>query len=135
MICLKESRFFLELANWPGITHDLALVAHDAAEWHRQRSVDMVITSVYRNPAEQAKVNPKKPHHSPHGTKPVRGMDIRIKGLPSHYPALLCRHLNDKYEYDPSRPTYQVAVLEIDHIHLQVHPNTTPRGAADEELD
>jgi hypothetical protein len=61
-----------------------------------------------------------------HGTIPLRGTDIRSYVFRD--PAEVEKVVNEKFQYDPSRPKMQVAIFHDvgrgSHIHLQVHPNT-----------
>ena len=66
-----------------------------------------------------------------HGTDPCRGVDIRSWIYPD--PQAVVDRINEVWVYDPARPEKKVAILHDagsgDHIHLQVHPNTT-KGVA-----
>lgn len=62
-----------------------------------------------------------------HGTKPLRGIDIRSWGN-SYSPLELAETINEEFCYDNRRPHLKCAkyhdVGQGAHLHLQVHPNT-----------
>lgn len=64
-----------------------------------------------------------------HGTMPCRGIDIRSWVYTR--PLRVVSFVNDRWQYDPERPSKKCAVLHDSgkgmHIHLQVHPNTEVR--------
>ena len=65
-----------------------------------------------------------------HGQLPLRAKDLRcrLKALGE----VIADHINEHWQYDPSRPGLKCAVLHGEgsnsHIHIQVHPNTKRRG-------
>jgi len=61
-----------------------------------------------------------------HGTVPVRGLDIRSRIYSNPKEAL--DDINTNWIYDAERPNLQVALYHLNHIHLQVHPNTVYVG-------
>ena len=64
-----------------------------------------------------------------HGQLPLRGLDLRCR-LESMGKAIAA-HINEHWQYDPSRPELKCAVIHGEgsnlHIHIQVHPNTIRR--------
>lgn len=80
----------------------------------------MMVTCSYR----------KKRHaHDLHGVLPVRAKDIRSWCYDD--PKAIAKAINDRWTYDPTRPTRVVALYHDSgngsHIHLQVHPRTRRR--------
>ena len=66
-----------------------------------------------------------------HSTDPCRGMDLR-SWIYSYYKVKeILKYVNDRWIYDPNRPTMKCLVLHDAgkgiHFHLQVHPNTQRR--------
>ena len=98
-------------------THDKKL---SEIEFWIIKNFGMLVTESYRK---------KKHKHDLHGTSPVRAKDIRSW----HYdkPEKVVDAINERWAYDPQRPTKKVAVYHNSgqgiHIHLQVHPNTARR--------
>ena len=62
-----------------------------------------------------------------HGTKPLRGIDIRSWGN-RFTPLELVKDINEEFCYDYTRPNIVCAMHHNvgtgEHFHLQVHPNT-----------
>lgn len=61
-----------------------------------------------------------------HGVLPLRGTDLRMRCEDLGHKIVTL--INQKWTYDPNRPTFCCAILHGEganmHIHLQVHPNT-----------
>ncbi len=59
-----------------------------------------------------------------------RGWDIQCNYEP--FGNLIRDTINEAYEYDPARPNMKCAVFgdarHLDHVHIQVHPNTRLRN-------
>lgn len=125
MIGFKHTRLFREIAD-PGI-HPLLmdLLCELAEEWPSS----MILTSVARDEDEQNKVSPVPYPKSPHNTKPCRAADIRIWNISEPLLKDIVEDLNGLWVYDPRRPTKQCLILESDHLHVQVHPNTYRVGS------
>ena len=110
------------IAKWWVIIHPtLRFVLEDL---DRELEGPMVVTSIYRGKAEQAALNSPIGQRSVHRTKPTRGADIRIRNQQREVVRRAVSKVNSLWCYDASRPTLAVLVLESDHIHVQVHPNT-----------
>ena len=79
-----------------------------------------VITSAYREGDEGV-----------HGTDPLRGLDLRLRGLPGQ---TVAKMINENFIYDPTRPGKLCAIVHDiglgAHLHLQVHPKTCKRSLA-----
>ena len=79
-----------------------------------QFQVEFTITSLYRIG-----------DNGVHGTLPLRGIDLRCPDL--HLGMLVRDFVNTHWTYDPDRDM-ECAIFgdqnHLDHIHLQVHPNT-----------
>jgi hypothetical protein len=88
----------------------------------------MTITSVHRGPEEQGAVNPAMAGRSAHGVIPVRANDVRIMGLDDGLVLEAVAKINKAWSYDFNRPHLLCALLEHNHVHLQVHANTTFEG-------
>ena len=90
----------------------------------------LMLTCIYRTPEEDRALGG-------HGVHPLwRALDVRTRDRDPLVVADLAEHVNRLWIYDPTRPTYQVAIFEKDsphgqHLHFQVHPNTTQRGAGE----
>lgn len=68
-----------------------------------------------------------------------RGADIRSRDVDPEALEGIVGYLNERYIYDPERPTLKVALLEDGisagsgaHLHLQVHPRTGMRHFREE---
>lgn len=64
-----------------------------------------------------------------HGTIPLRGIDIRVRGSLGRMIANeVIKSVNSVWIYDPDRPEFKCAIAHGSghnfHIHLQTHPNT-----------
>ncbi len=76
----------------------------------------------------------KKRHRGDvHGTKPGRGIDLRVRFYGSLEQANKIKDwINKRWEYDPKRPTIKVVIIhdsgEGIHFHVQVHPRTRRRN-------
>jgi len=57
-----------------------------------------------------------------HGTVPCRGFDMRSRIFED--PMLIVNDINSNWAYDRDRLKLTVALYHLNHIHLQVHPNT-----------
>jgi len=68
----------------------------------------------------------RKGDNGVHGTWPCRGRDLRMRN--HEIGAVICKHINDNWIYDPARLNKMCAILHGDganlHIHTQVHQNT-----------
>lgn len=66
-----------------------------------------------------------------HGTKPVRGVDLRCRS--SEIGIAIEAYINKFWIYDHERPGKKCCYLHGDgsnlHLHLQVHPNTKYIGS------
>ena len=80
----------------------------------------VVITSVEREPGEAGVMGAM----SPHVARPCRGVDIRTRDIAPDDVEYVAKILNNRWKYDPTRPHLRVAVVEGDHLHIQVHDNT-----------
>ena len=91
--------------------------------------VPVTITSIYRTSEENVATGGHP--FSVHTVKPTRGMDLRIWQLTPQDIARIPRALNEKYVYDPRRPTMPVCYSRPHgsgpHFHLQTHPGTRLR--------
>jgi hypothetical protein len=85
----------------------------------------LTITSVHRDATEQTQVNPSMSGRSAHGVIPVRANDVRTMGAEEDELKEAVRRINKAWSYDHKRPHLNCAVLEHNHVHLQVHENTT----------
>jgi hypothetical protein len=79
---------------------------------------------IYLNhPNEQMREKYKKePWKSVHQTKPCRGIDVPVDGMPEGCAEALVAHINDNFQYDFTRPWMDVAYLET-------HGKETPEGS------
>ena len=84
----------------------------------------MVVTSVFRDHVEQQRVNASMLGRSAHGVLPVRAADVRIRDLSETLVASAAETINDNWQYDFDRPNLRCALIEHDHMHIQVHPHT-----------
>lgn len=69
-----------------------------------------------------------------HGTLPVRALDNRIWCYPDRVQRWIEDEINNRWEYDPTRPEMRCAIVHSNrrgkgkHLHIQVHPGTRLRG-------
>lgn len=84
---------------------------------------ELFITSVERKAGEAGKMGA----HSPHTARPCRGTDIRTRNVAKDDVEYAAAYINRRWAYDPVRPKKVVALIESDHLHMQVHDNTRRR--------
>ncbi len=121
MIAFKRTRLAYE---WHLIDPKLRLMI----DWIINKKAwpgDMVVTSVYRDPSEQASVNPSMVGKSAHGTLPIRANDLRTRDFSAEEVKKAVARINKTWLYDFKREHLKCAVLEHNHVHLQVHSNTS----------
>ncbi len=91
--------------------------------------VPVTITSIYRTSEENVAAGGHP--FSVHTVKPTRGIDLRIWQLKPRDISDIPKALNEKYIYDPRRPTMPVCYSRPHgngpHFHLQSHPATRLR--------
>lgn len=125
MIAFKTARLAYE---WHLIHPSLRLLE----DWILDKGIwpghVLTVTSVHRGPSEQNQVNPSMAGRSAHGTIPVRANDVRTMGLNPKEVQEAVDKINAAWTYDIKRPHLNCAVLEHNHVHLQVHANTTFEG-------
>lgn len=81
----------------------------------------LVLTSVIRTEEEQRELCKKRRvEYRPSTHQFGRAVDIRISDLSIEDQDRLVHEINTKYQYDPNRPSLKTALLEEDHIHIQV---------------
>jgi hypothetical protein len=105
------------------------LLAYLALVWP---DADLEVTCIHRTAEEEAAAGGKSGVHV--GLPPYRAIDVRVKNLTGNAQAAaeaLGAKVNERYAYDPSRPSKLCAFTAPHgtgpHIHLQVHANTTRR--------
>lgn len=104
------------------IVSDVAGYALERWNWH------FTATSIYRSPAEDAKLEASGVHAE------WRAIDVRTRGRSAETIADVSRYANEKWLYDETRPHLKVCVTELHgtgpHAHFQVHPRTKLRKQA-----
>jgi hypothetical protein len=91
-------------------------------------SGDVVLTCVERD-AKTRVISAASPPagFSPHEARPCRAGDVRTSTLAPIQVLMGANAINAKWEYDPARPAKKVALIEDDHLHVQVHAATRLR--------
>lgn len=81
-----------------------------------------VMTESYREPRHSGDV---------HSTSPVRAIDLRTWCYPEHKAVKIKNWINTRWEYDPNRTKYKVAMIHDVgngfHFHIQTHSKTRRR--------
>ncbi|HQQ75714.1 MAG TPA: hypothetical protein PLB01_00025 [Thermoanaerobaculia bacterium] len=133
-------------AEWQGadlkgvrVVPALIGIVEDAADFVRSLYAwELMLTCLLRTPEENDALYVGRGYHPGTHLDGVhvrgRGGDARIRDVDPEAVRGLHGYLNERYIYDPERPTLSVALLEDGitagsgaHLHLQVHPRTTNR--------
>lgn len=106
-------------------------IVEDAAEYAKNKwNWDFVVTSIFRTVAEDAALHASGIHVG------WRAIDIRTNDQDQQAINDVADYVNQKYQYDPTRPSYKVCFKEAHgtgvHAHYQVHPNTKESNATTE---
>ena len=90
----------------------------EVLKWVYEEHKEMIITCGFR-----------KGDSGVHGQEPCRGVDLRSTSFTN--PKSVEEDINKYWEYDPTRPDMQVALLhnvgQGIHFHIQVHARTRRR--------
>ena len=124
---MKDTRISLTLSQMQHLSSldtKLRQVVEDLMDvWPAK---NMVITSIYRTPEEDAALGAS----GIHSCDPHRAIDIRITNLSGGQEKAdeVAGVINSIWQYDPNRTNLKVAVSKLHgsgpHLHVQVHPNT-----------
>ena len=97
-----------------------------AGQWP---GVELIVGSIYRTAAEEAAAGGVSGIHM--AGPPYRAIDVHVSNLPGDHQAAadaVGSLVNQKYVYDPLRPSKVVAYTTAHgtgpHVHLQVHSGT-----------
>lgn len=94
---------------------------HALVKWKR----DFMVPSIHRTSEEDAALNASGIHVE------WRAIDVRIRDQSPQSVDDVANYINNKYVYDPARPSLKVCFKEPHgsgvHAHFQVHPKTRLR--------